>query len=253
MADHVCSIVPPYILQALADSQDPVARQVATETLAVTRQLQDHRREVLAARSTPGNSHGSGPSAASAQGIVADYLFEQISNAENVDEEVRKSATENLALSQQLRDERQVALGAETPAPIAGRAVSFWRGVYTVKNQGELSVSSILPFLPGDPARLEGQPSSEDPAVNQAYDNCLQVLKFYKTVFNHNSVDNANLPIKSSVHCGQKLANAFWHPTLKQMLYGDGDAQLYNFAACLDVVGHEITVCLHRTLYLVPV
>lgn len=252
MADHVCSIVPPYILEAMAESQDPVARQVATETLAVSRHLQDHRREVFAARSTPGNPHQGGPSAASAQGIVADYLFEQISKAENVDEEVRKSAAENLALSQQLRDKRQVALGVEAPAPVADTTVSFWRGVYTVRNQGELSAESIEPFLPGDPARLEGQPRTQDPAVNQAYDNCLEVLKFYKTVFNYDSVDNAHLPVKSSVHCGRNLGNAFWHPTLLQMLYGDGNAQLYNFTACLDVIGHEMTVCLHRTLHLVP-
>ena len=252
MTDHVCSVVPPYILEAMAESQDPVARQVAHETLAVTRQLQDHRHEVCAASSAPGFFNQGGPSASNAQGIVPDYLFEQISKAEDVDDQVKKAAADNLALSQQVHDERQAALGIGAPTQIAATASGFWRGVYTVKNQGQTEVETFAQFLPGDAARLEGQPSTRDPAVNQAYDNCLEVLKFYKTVFNHNSVNDANLPLKSSVHCGKQLGNAFWHPTLLQMLYGDGDASLHNFTGSLDVVGHEITVSLHRTVHLAP-
>lgn len=32
-----------------------------------------------------------------------------------------------------------------------------------------------------------------------------------------------------------------WDPEKRQMVYGDGGALLFNFADCLDVVGHEMT------------
>ena len=101
--------------------------------------------------------------------------------------------------------------------------------------------------LPGEPARLEGQPASSDQTVNQAYDSCLKVLQFYKDTFNYDSIDNKNMHVINSVHFGSGFGNAFWNG--QQMVYGDGDDTIGNFTACLDVIGHEMTVC-PRCLFL---
>jgi len=44
----------------------------------------------------------------------------------------------------------------------------------------------------------------------------------------------------STVHYGENFDNAFWNG--KQMVYGDGDGQLFNrFTIAIDVIGHELT------------
>lgn len=252
MANHVCSIVPPYLLEAMAQSQDTGARQLATQTLSLTRQLQNGRRELFAAQLAPGYCHQDEPNAVHSQTIVPDYLLEDISKAEDINEGVKESAAKSLALSRQIRDERQTTLASEASAVKGDTIVGFWRGVYDVKNQGDSDSGNIYPFLPGEPARLEGQSENPDKSVNQAFDNCLEVLEFYKNIFNRNSIDNKNIHVISSVHCGKKFGNAFWSPDKLQMIYGDGDDFLYNFTGCIDVIGHEMTVRLRCLLSPAP-
>src|SRR5438045_3974727 len=51
----------------------------------------------------------------------------------------------------------------------------------------QIDLSRML--LPGKLVRAEGQPASKDKTVNEAYDNCLKVLQFYKEIFNYISLD----------------------------------------------------------------
>lgn len=100
-------------------------------------------------------------------------------------------------------------------------------------------------LLPGNLIRSEGQSAIKDHNANEAYDNCATVLSFYKQIFNYHSVDNKNLGVVSSVHYRNKFQNAAWYNVpeygINQMVYGDGGGSLYNFTACLDVIGHEMT------------
>ena len=220
----------------MANSEDPKAREIGAKTLAISRRVHETRNHHLATKlsQTP---HGSNPPHASPpQGIVPDTLLEHISKAEDVDEAVRKSAASSLATSQKIRDDRQATLGTEAPAETT---IQFHRGVYDMEHQGN---EDDLGPLPGKPVRVEGQAPTEDVSVNQAYDNCLKVLEFYKKIFNYTSLDNKNMPVTSSVHFSQNYGNAFWIDDYQQMLYGDGDDFLYHFTACLDVIGHEMTV-----------
>ena len=95
--------------------------------------------------------------------------------------------------------------------------------------------------LPGVQARGDGDPASDDVAVNQAFDNAEITYGYYKEVHDRDSLDGYGLEMVSSVHYRVALDNAFWNG--EQMMYGDG-GRLFkpgSFTAALDVVGHELT------------
>jgi len=95
-------------------------------------------------------------------------------------------------------------------------------------------------FLPGQLVRKEGAKKTADPAVNEAYDHSGATWKFFHKVLGRNSIDDAGMPLVSTVHAGQDFNNAFWEGS--QMVYGDGDQVLFRrFTRSLDVVGHELT------------
>lgn len=92
--------------------------------------------------------------------------------------------------------------------------------------------------LPGLPVANPG--NAGDLAIKRAFDETTQVAKFYKAIFNRNSVDNLGMTLQSSIHYGVKYNNAFW--TGGQMVYGDGDGQIFiDFTQSNDVIGHELT------------
>ena len=94
--------------------------------------------------------------------------------------------------------------------------------------------------LPGTRVRGEGDPKSKDAEVNEAYDGAGVTYDLYLKEFNRNSVDDHGMRLDSTVHYGQKYDNAFWNG--RQMIYGDGDGQLFNrFTIAIDVIGHELT------------
>ena len=249
MSNHACFIVPPYLLEGIAEAgQDPEARCLAAATLAKTEHIHQARKQFFEAKLAQAHhsGHGSGPLS---QNIVPDYILEDLSNAEGIDEGARQSAQHTLAVNRQLREQR--AAGVTDTG--AAAAANFTRSVYDVENNefkvllGRVDLSRTL--LPGKLVRAEGQPASKDKTVNEAYDNCLKVLQFYKEIFKYTSVDGNNMPVVSSVHYEKDYQNAGWYgviedKTYNQMAYGDGAGVLYNFTNCIDVIGHEITVSL---------
>lgn len=95
-------------------------------------------------------------------------------------------------------------------------------------------------LLPGMPARLEGQPATGDPAVDEAYDAMGTSHDFFWTVLGRDSIDNQGFALIGSVHYGQDYENAFWNGA--QMVFGDGDGEIFErFTRSLDVIGHELT------------
>ncbi len=78
-----------------------------------------------------------------------------------------------------------------------------------------------------------GCTNGADPDADHAEQYALNTYEFYLSHFQRNSVNNAGLPLISSVHYGSNYRNAFWNDA--QMVYGDG------YSAGLDVVGHELT------------
>jgi len=93
--------------------------------------------------------------------------------------------------------------------------------------------------LPGVLLRKEGEPSTGDPAADEAYDGLGHTHRLYAEAFGRNSIDGNGLPLDATVHFGQRYDNAFWDG--KQMVFGDGDGQVFNrFTASLSVIGHEL-------------
>jgi Zn-dependent metalloprotease len=94
--------------------------------------------------------------------------------------------------------------------------------------------------LPGTLVRAEGAPAGSDVAVNQAFDGLGSTHALYAQAYGRASIDDANLPLRASVHYGTDYDNAFWNG--EQMVFGDGDGIVFGgFTASLSVIGHELT------------
>ncbi len=95
--------------------------------------------------------------------------------------------------------------------------------------------------LPGNgPVRSEGNSPTGITEVDKAYDYIGDSYDFYSTYHSRDSLDDAGMPIVATVRYCESgypcpLNNAFWDPSLKQLIFGDG------FATADDVIAHEFT------------
>ncbi len=109
------------------------------------------------------------------------------------------------------------------------------RTVYDMQSGGASS-------LPGVKVRGEGDPPSDDEAVNQAYDGADATHDFYKDVLGRDSIDDDSMELISSVHYGVDFDNAFWQGT--QMVYGDGSGRFLakgSLTRDVAIIAHEMT------------
>lgn len=97
------------------------------------------------------------------------------------------------------------------------------RRVYDARN---------LESLPGTLVLSEGQSLTGDSDVDRAYVYMGDTYHFYKNRHERDSIDNAGMVLKSTVHFGSNYPNAFWDGS--QMVFGDG-------FVVDDVVAHEMT------------
>ena len=254
---YVCSIIPPLLLEAMCKCDDAAVRESAHRTMAFEAEFHTCRHDYFSDKA----ASLSGPHASShghqqvqgegSYGIVPDNLQQAVSRA--LGHGTGSGDQKILNLDQEVRDQRAGAHGENAFASFSGltvegvdntteTATGFWRGVYDMEKRGDDERPSTFRLLPGKPARLEGQDPSKDSAVNEAYDNALHVLEFYHDKFGgYKSLDNNNMPVKSSVHFDRGLGNAFWLSDPPQMVYGDGNEFIHGFTKCIDVIGHEMT------------
>ncbi|KAI1419857.1 hypothetical protein F5Y12DRAFT_775863 [Xylaria sp. FL1777] len=244
MAPHnhyMCSVVPPYLLNALAESEhnSEDIRKSARHCLDFSRGYLAKRQRVFAELTTPRGARGAAAPQRNA-GIVPAALLRHISESEHVDEDTRTNAKRDLehitSVQAKYQEAQGVAAEQKTLATSStAKAKTTYRAVYNANNTQDES------DLPGTVLRVEGQKAVSDTAANQAYDNAGNVLSFYLDIFNWKSIDNKNMSVISSVHFGQNYENAFWDPEIAQMVYGDGHDFLGNFTNAVDVIGHELT------------
>lgn len=172
-----CSVIPPYILEALAVSGDPVLESSAQRTLVQDAELRRQRRSPTAAPprgDREGDSH-IGPPQRGPGGVVIRTVYD--------------------------------AQGRTT--------------------------------LPGVEVRAEGDSSTGDVAVDEAYDGLGSTYALWLEAYGRDSLDGRGLPLLATVHYGQSYDNAFWDGD--QMVFGDGDGVIFGrFTASLDVIGHEL-------------
>jgi Zn-dependent metalloprotease len=160
--------------------------------------------------------------------IIPPHMLRKL--AENDPGQLRERALNTLEHSEHLRGQREMlaSLGAVALSTPAG---TKRRTIYDLKHGTN---------LPGTLVRGEGNPTSKDQQVNEAYNYSGTTYDFYRTIFGRNSVDDNGMRLDSSVHYSTNYDNAFWNGM--QMVYGDGDGTIFNrFTKCLDVIGHELT------------
>lgn len=92
--------------------------------------------------------------------------------------------------------------------------------------------------LPG--VRVPTTNMATDPKALRTFQRTRQAFDFFLQEFGRNSLDNAGMTLLSSIHYGNRFANAMW--TGSQMVYGDGDGQRFiDLTLADDVIGHELT------------
>lgn len=165
--------------------------------------------------------------------ILPPHILREISA--NGSEAQKKKAQNTLRSSGQFRGQRQ-EIADLTLRRSAHVASEKNRTIYDAQNKQE---------LPGKKARGEGDPATNDPAVDEAYDGAGDTYDLYHDIYNRNSIDNKGMELISTVHYGVGFDNAFWNG--EQMAYGDGDEdlpeaeRLFNrFTIALDIIGHEL-------------
>jgi len=166
--------------------------------------------------------------------IVPNDVFARFAGDKKLAAEIRKAAADSARLSRVLRALRMqsaelTSLALVTGAQLMELAAAPKVTVYDCKNTQS---------LPGTP--VPNPKKSKDHTAKRAFLETSSVAKFYKTVFNRNSIDNAGMTMMSSIHFGTNYNNAMWNGT--QMIYGDGDGKLFSdFTGGNDVIGHELT------------
>lgn len=91
--------------------------------------------------------------------------------------------------------------------------------------------------LPGK--LIEHPEKSKDDLAKTVFKTTTSVAAFFKQEFDRNSLDDAGMTLRSSIHYGEDYDNAFW--TGAQMAYGDGSGKIF-IPLCkgVDVVAHEL-------------
>jgi Zn-dependent metalloprotease len=229
MAWDGCAIVSPHLLEALTASNDPEARQLAKNTLK-------HSHHVRTRRVLHFERKWKSEGFSEAQSIMPVQVLEHAASEKNTDEASRTLAQHTLETKRRLETDHRTST-TTTKFTLSSK---LHRQIYDMQNIARND--QAFPTLPGKLVRSEGESPVPDEHVNQAYDNCAIVLEFYEQVFNYTFLDAQDMPVISSVHFDQGYQNAQWYPPAKVMLYGDGGHNLYNFTACLDIIGHEMTV-----------
>jgi len=143
----------------------------------------------------------------------------------------RQHALASIVGSAWMRGRRQAGLAPLTPGAAASGHGRKYRRVFTAQDSRT---------LPGSLMMQEGDQPSADVAVNEAYDGAGLTYDLFWQTYQRDSLDGQGLGLDSTVHYQTQYENAFWDG--KQMVYGDGDLELFNrFTLAVDVIGHELT------------
>jgi len=173
--------------------------------------------------------------------------------AERGDAADREAAQRTLAASAVLRAQREAATrrwregaGTTGPAEAAAAAERAERAERAGRAGGRRTVydagHGTEAALPGRKVRSEGDKPVADAAVNEAYDGAGLTYRFYRELFERDSIDGRGMGLVSSVHYGTDFDNAFWNGS--QMVYGDGSGRIFvrgGLTRDVDVIAHELT------------
>jgi hypothetical protein len=166
--------------------------------------------------------------------FIPPYLLARVATVQH-DVEVARCGHATLAIDETLRSRRSVpppqverAVAGPPGAPPAG--VDAWV-VHSADHGSQ---------LPGRPVRAAGEPTSGDPAVDEAAAGVRASLDLFADVYARDSFDGRGAPVIATVHYERRYDNAFWDG--RQLVFGDGDGRVFDrFTKPVDVCAHEFT------------
>ena len=168
--------------------------------------------------------------------IIPTKVLERFSRDRKLSAKARKAFADAARFDKEWREVREartrLTLAAQKLLPSQLAAAPFGPPAITVFNCNHGTT------LPGT---LVPKPkTSSDATAKQTFVETTGVAKFYKKLFGRNSIDNAGMGLRSSIHFSVQYNNAFWNGS--QMTYGDGDGNIFiDFTKGNDVIGHELT------------
>lgn len=75
-----------------------------------------------------------------------------------------------------------------------------------------------------------------------AHNHMQRVIDYFQATHARNSWDGQGADVDVSIHFGQHYNNAFWDPSKRTMVIGDGDGKFFTeFTRALDVAAHEFS------------
>ncbi|TZF99953.1 T9SS type A sorting domain-containing protein (plasmid) [Chryseobacterium panacisoli] len=112
--------------------------------------------------------------------------------------------------------------------------------VETYNAKKSTNLASAVDFTDADNA-WNNVNTNKDQYATDAHWGAEKTLDYYYTKYGRKSIDNNNFAIKSYVHYGNNIFNAYWDGS--RMLYGDGSSTTNGGKplTAIDVCGHEIT------------
>ena len=228
-----CFIVPPYLLAAIADSDEVPkdARDSAQKTL---------HHDVAAQKISRDDGANTLPVVGSQSlhaSIVPEYLLLNIADSKQISIKERENAQRTLSSLRKLRNSDKPIPANSEISFTTTKAPHLWREVYDANHVDDMD------SLPGILLCAEGEESTRSNAHDVVLDECYQNFKhtfdFFYTIFGRDSINNRGLPLVANIHYSTDYDNAYWVPNLRQMVFGDGGQYLCNFTS-LDVIAHEL-------------
>ena len=202
--------------------------------------------------SKTGNRH---PCACTA---IPQFILERLEEADDIDQEVRDSLQETIEVGCEEAGKEREEVGDKDKNPHepnlpdpedektlrpgprhekyeiqSGKCAQ----VYICHGQG----SEDIRTLPGPLLRRYGQSPIKDAIANKCYDTMNKAQEFFRDVYGWDSYDDKNSPLVATVHYGRNFANAFFFAAKRQMVFGNGNPLVTNFASSYELVGHELT------------
>jgi hypothetical protein len=93
--------------------------------------------------------------------------------------------------------------------------------------------------VPGRPARLDGDPPTGDPAVDETFEAMGATDDLFRDVYGLDGPDGAGGRWQAVVHYENAWMNTAWNG--QWLLVGDGDGSVFTrFSACTEIIGHEL-------------
>ncbi|HXH92904.1 MAG TPA: M4 family metallopeptidase [Thermoanaerobaculia bacterium] len=156
--------------------------------------------------------------------VIPPHIQNHVAQHGNSKQRERAAATLAHTVAQRSCEQAAALIGPRVQRPLEKKRHIYHAG-------GQLT-------LPGTLVMTEERTTASDIEMREAFDGSGAVYDFLGSVFLRHSIDNRGMRLDSTVHYGTHFENAFWNG--RQMVYGDGDGQLYNrFTAPVDVVAHE--------------